>query len=71
MRLSMEMEEGTLDYFKELARKEGVDLSEIFRRAMAAMKAYHEQMQLGRAHLGFVSDPTKLDAELTGLLTVQ
>jgi hypothetical protein len=68
IRITLEMDSDTNDYFVKLAKDEGVQLTEIYRRALSIIKAHHEQRKRGFAHLGFVSDPTKLDVELTGIL---
>ena len=38
------------------------------RRALSILKAYKEQKERGRVHIGFASDPLGLDAEIVGIL---
>jgi len=56
-------------FLKALAEEEGVSKAELFRRALSVLKAYQQQIKIGRKHLGFTSDPSKLEAELVGVLT--
>ncbi len=52
----------------DLAESEGVARSEIIRRGLAVMKSFRQQRIAGRTHIGFASDPTRLEAELIGVL---
>ena len=67
-RLSFEVNADTAKFLEELAEDEGATKTEIIRRALSVMKAYRQQKDKGRNHIGFVEDSDKLDAELIGIL---
>lgn len=69
VRLSIEVSKEFATLLDSLAKDEDTTKTEIMRRAIAVMKAYREQAKVGRTHLGFTADPTKLDAELIGILS--
>jgi len=69
VRLSIEVTKGLAALLDSLAAKEDTTKTEIVRRALSVMKAYKDQVAAGRTHLGFTADPTKLDAELVGILS--
>jgi predicted transcriptional regulator len=52
----------------ELAEDVGTSRTDIVRRALAVMKAFKQQKKLGRDHIGFVQDSSKLDAEIVNVL---
>lgn len=62
--LTLEIERDTLAYFQAMARERGLRFGEILTRGIVAIKVAREQRAIGRKHMGFVSDRTKLDAEL-------
>jgi hypothetical protein len=68
VRLSIEVSRELAALLDTLAETEDTTKSEIMRRALSVMKAYKEQAAVGRRHIGFTADPTKLDAELVGIL---
>jgi hypothetical protein len=51
----------------EMADDAGITKSEVLRQALALMKAARDGRKQQR-HLGFVSDPRKLDTEIVGFL---
>ena len=69
IRLSIEVSNDLAALLDSLAEKEETTKTEIVRRALSIMKAYREQSSVGRTHIGFTADPTKLDAELIGILS--
>ncbi len=69
VRLSIEVSKELAALLDSLAETEDTTKTEIVRRALSVMKAYKEQSSVGRRHLGFTADPTKLDAELVGVLS--
>jgi hypothetical protein len=69
IRLSIEVSNELASLLDALAVKEETTKTEIVRRALSIMKAYREQSSVGRTHIGFTADPTKLDAELIGILS--
>lgn len=68
VRLSIEVSKDLAALLDSLAENEDTTKTEIVRRALSVMKAYKDQVAAGRTHLGFTADPTKLDAELIGIL---
>jgi Ribbon-helix-helix protein, copG family len=68
VRLSIEVSKELAILLDSLAEAEDTTKTEIVRRALSVLKAYKEQASAGRTHIGFTSDPTKLDAELVGVL---
>jgi hypothetical protein len=69
VRLSIEVSKELAALLDSLAELEDTTKTEIVRRALSVMKAYRDQASVGRNHLGFTADPTKLDAELVGILS--
>ena len=69
VRLNMVLSAELRAFLEALAEEEGVTKTEIFRRALSVLKAYKQQIKIGRKHIGFTSDPSKLEAELVGILT--
>lgn len=51
-----------------MARRASVTPAEILRQGLSVMAAYREPKKAGRNHIGFVSDPARLDVQMTGLL---
>lgn len=68
VRMSIEVSQDVADFLEEVARDEDTTKTEIVRRALSVLKAFKQQKGKGRGHLGFASDPTKLDAEMLGVL---
>ena len=68
VRLNMEVSQEVADLLNQLASDEGTTKTEIVRRALSILKAYKEQKERGRVHIGFVSDPRGLDVEIVGIL---
>ncbi len=69
VRLSMEVSDELAKLLDDLAEDEDVTRTEIVRRALAVLKAYKDQIEVGRTHIGFAKDADKLDLELIGVLT--
>jgi hypothetical protein len=65
-RLNIELSEDVARILDELASEAETTKTDVLRRGLAIMKVAADQRKYGRRHLGFVSDPTKLDAELVG-----
>lgn len=51
-----------------IAREAKCSRADVLRRGLAVMKVFQEQRRLGRRHLGFVADPSQLDAEVINVL---
>jgi hypothetical protein len=63
-RLSLEIDRETYDYFSKMAREKRTDIGGVIEQGLKILRTAREQRKMGRSHLGFVSDPTKLDVEL-------
>ena len=68
VRMNIEVSQEVADFLDQLAKEEETTKTEIVRRALSVLKAYREQKNRGRVHIGFASDPTGLDAEIVGIL---
>jgi hypothetical protein len=68
VRMNIEVSKEVADFLDELAAAEATTKTEIVRRALSVLKAYKNQREKGRTHIGFTDDPTKLDAEIVGIL---
>lgn len=64
IRMTLEIERDTLAYFQAMARERNIPFGKLLARGIVAIKIAREQRSLGRKHMGFVSDRTKLDTEL-------
>lgn len=67
VRLSLQVTEELNHLLEEMAEDAGTTKSDVLRQALALMKAAREGKKHER-HLGFVSDPRKLETEIVGLL---
>ena len=63
-RLTLTLDTETHDYFTNLAREKRTDIAGILEQGLKLMRVAREQRKVGRSHLGFTSDPTKLDVEI-------
>lgn len=68
VRVTFEVTPEVNELLESLANEAGTTKVDIMRRAIAVMKAASEQKRRGRGHIGFVEDPTQLDAEIIGVL---
>jgi hypothetical protein len=68
-RLNIEISEDLARLLDQLSDEEQTTKTEIVRRGLSIMKAFRAQMRAGRNHIGFTSDPAKLEAEIVGILT--
>lgn len=68
VRLNIEIGQQLADFLDALAEAEHTTRSEMVRRAISVLQAFHQQREIGRPHLGFVRDPERLDAEILGVL---
>ena len=69
IRLNIEVTQDLVSLLDSLADMEGTTRSELVRRGINVLKAYQEQREVGRPHLGFTKDPQRLDAEILGILS--
>jgi metal-responsive CopG/Arc/MetJ family transcriptional regulator len=67
VRLNLQVSEQLNSDLEEMADSTGSNRTEVIRQALALMKIAHQARREGR-HLGLVSDPSKLDTELVGIL---
>ncbi|GEM_PF-2848036 len=68
VRLNIEISQHLADFLDGLAESEHTTRSEMVRRALSVLQAFHRQREIGRTHLGCVKDPQRLDAEILGIL---
>lgn len=68
VRITMEVSEELEALLKDLAHEEGVTPGEIIERGFKVVRVFREQIRLGRTHLGFVVDRTRLGEEIIGIL---
>jgi hypothetical protein len=67
VRLNLQVSEQLNSDLEEMADSTGSNRTEVIRQALALMKIAYQARREGR-HLGLVSDPSKLDTELVGIL---
>jgi hypothetical protein len=67
VRLNLQVSEQLNSDLEEMADSTGSNRTEVIRQALALMKIAHRARREGR-HLGLVSDASKLDTELVGIL---
>jgi metal-responsive CopG/Arc/MetJ family transcriptional regulator len=67
VRLNLQVSEQLNSDLEEMADSTGSNRTEVIRQALALMKIAHKARREGR-HLGLVSDASKLDTELVGIL---
>ncbi|MBI1320958.1 MAG: DNA-binding protein [Candidatus Hydrogenedens sp.] len=67
IRLNLQVSAELNRTLEEIAESAGGTKTDVIRQAFALMKVAHEAKQKGR-HIGLVSDASKLDTELVGLL---
>lgn len=68
VRYDLSMDADLYRDFQKMAREEGTDMADIIRRGLAVMLVFSQARKRGHYHLGFVSDPKRLDVEMTGVL---
>ena len=66
--MTVEISKEFSDFLEQLASEEATTKVEIMRRAFGILEIYKKQKQAGNTHIGFTSDPSKLDVELVGVL---
>lgn len=65
VQLNLVLDPSVDELLTELATEAGVDRADIIRRGLGVLSACrHMRHTGGQTHLGFTSDPSKLDAEL-------
>ncbi len=67
VRLNLQVSAQLNSDLEEMADSTGSNRTEVIRQALALMKIAHQARREGR-HLGLVSDHSKLDTELVGIL---
>jgi Arc/MetJ-type ribon-helix-helix transcriptional regulator len=67
VRMNLQVSAELNDVLDKIADDTGSNRSEVIRQALALMKVAHEAKQKGK-RLGIVSDPSKLETEIVGLL---
>jgi len=67
VRLSLQVSQELSNALDEIAESSGGNRTDVIRQALALVKIAHEAKKEGR-HLGLVSERSKLDTEIVGLL---
>jgi metal-responsive CopG/Arc/MetJ family transcriptional regulator len=67
VRLNLQVSEQLNADLEAMAESTGTNRTEVIRQALALIKIAHQARRDGK-HLGLVSDPSKLDTELVGIL---
>ena len=67
VRLSLQVTEELNRMLEQMADEGGTTKSDVLRQALALMKVARDGKRQNR-HLGFASDPRKLETEIVGLL---
>ncbi len=67
VRLNLQVSQELSNVLDEIAESSGGSRTDVIRQALALMKVAHEARKDGR-HLGLVSERSKLDTEIVGLL---
>ena len=67
VRLHLQVSAELNEMIEQIADETGSNRSEVIRQALALMKVAHEGKANGK-HIGLVSDPSKLDTAIVGLL---
>jgi metal-responsive CopG/Arc/MetJ family transcriptional regulator len=67
VRLNLQVSEQLNSDLEAMADSTGSNRTEVIRQALALMKIAHQARREGR-HVGIVTDASKLDTELVGIL---
>jgi predicted transcriptional regulator len=67
VRLNLQVSRELSNVLDEIAESSGGNRTDVIRQALALMKVAHDAKKDGR-HLGLVSERSKLDTEIVGLL---
>lgn len=67
-RLNLDISDELHAYLADLAQRRGTTVADQVRKGLAVIKAADTHSASGRRHLGFVSDPSRLDVEIIGIL---
>lgn len=70
-RVTLDISSDLADFIAQMAKEEGVEKSEIWRRGLSCIKFLRDEVRNGRPHIGTVADPANLDVELTGLVSLK
>lgn len=67
VRLNLQVSSALNGLIEEIADDSGTSKTDVIRQALALMQVAHKAKSSGR-HIGIVSDPSKLDTEIVGLI---
>lgn len=67
-RLNLDISDDLHAYLTDLAERRSTTIADIVRRGLAVIKAVDKHASGGRNHMGFVSDPSRLDVEIINVL---
>lgn len=67
-RLNLDISDDLHAYLTSLAMRRGTTVADLVRKGLAVIKAAETHAAGGSLHMGFVSDPTRLDVQIIGIL---
>jgi len=67
IRMNLQVSSELNDVLDKIAGETGTNRSDVIRQALALMKVAHEAKRNGK-RLGLVTDPSKLETEIVGLI---
>ena len=67
-RLNLDVSDDLHAYLADLAARRSTTIADLVRKGLAVIKAAEKHASGGRSHMGFVSDPSRLDIEIIGIL---
>lgn len=67
-RLNLEISDDLHTFLTDLAVRRGTTVADLVRKGLAVIKAAERHAVRGPVHMGFVSDPSRLDVEIVGVL---
>lgn len=67
-RLNLDISDDLHAYLTDLAVRRSTTMADLVRKGLAVIKAAERHAARGPVHMGFVSDPSRLDVEIVGVL---
>ena len=66
-RLNLDISDELHSYLSDLAERRGTTMADLVRKGLAVIKAADVHAASGRRHIGFVSDPSRLEVEIVNV----
>lgn len=67
-RLNLDISDELHAYLSDLASQRGTTIADLVRKGLSVIKASERQAAAGLPHMGFVSDPSRLDVVMIGIM---